>query len=1282
MTTWRPLSALLAASLLYVGTASAVDLADAPLFSTTSVPGNVALALSVEWPTATTPSYPSTTAYASGASFVGYFDPEKCYRYIYNAATPTSSYFAPNSAATNRTCTSTGSLPLWSGNYLNWASMQTLDIFRWALTGGYRTTDTASNTVITKTYADVTGGGSIAPDKSITTAVTGATPFNWVSATSSIKNRGISLLITGTNVILGTADSAPTSGCVTNVACLANNARTDYNAQNSYASAGSGNLAVPGTTYELFINVQVCKPSSGVTKEDNCVAYGDNYKPEGLMQKYSKKLRFAAFGYLNDSNKLRDGGVLRAPMRYLGPTKPVPGSSDITNPDAEWDGSTGVMLTNPDSALATSSTGAFGVTVSQSGAMNYLNKFGLTTAGGNRYKSYDPVSELYYTILRYFKNLGPVPEYASMSGATTANKTTWLDGFPVATSWSDPIIYACQKNFILAIGDVNTHRDANLPGTSLWTAAEEPATPALVTADTSVNVTTATAMVAKLEGLNASIATSYLSAGRADTYYVAGLAYDAHTVDMRSDLSGNQTINTYFVDVMEGQYYSHKSEYWLAAKYGGFTVPDGFRPYDSANSSTTLSTSAWNTNTTPVVPGYPRPDNYFGANQGSAMVDGLNAAFSKIVSEADSQVTTASSSATRKVSSSGNGSYAASYDPKNWTGNVTGSTATFNASGNVTLTDVWDGRALLDAMATTDRKIVTCCTSAGAALPFTTAAMDAASLHSRTLYSSFSTVPGVTGTQTAANYLSYLRGNRSMEQKNGGAYRNRNFRLGDIVGSKANPVAAPQFPYYDATNPGYSAFKTSYKNRTTVVYAGANDGMLHAFDGTVSGSSTTKGKELFAYIPSFTYGESSTSSDRYFGTYGLAALGNPGFSHHYYVNATPLAFDIDLGKTSGTSLAEGTWRTVLIGGLGKGGRGYYAIDVTDPTSWTSETAVAGKVMWEFTDSRMGYSYGEPHVVKTAKYGWVVLLASGYNNSDGKAYLFIVNPRTGALLEAVATTAGTTSAPLNMGNIRAYIPDLTDYTADAVYGADLAGNVWRFDLTATSGSYPAPVKLATLTNPSDNALSVTTKPLIGVDPTTQKRYVMVGTGRLLADSDISSSQTQAFIAIVDGTGSSGGFFTTATLPAGYSMPFGRADLSRVTDLTTGISGTASPVGWYHTFSVTSRIAERMNVDGDVSGSLAAFAVNLPNGDACSPAGTSRYFAVNFAKGKTSLLDSNGNALASVSNSSGVATEVNVQSVDGEVRVTVGDSSGQVKSLTVQQDLPSLRRLNWREISTVN
>jgi type IV pilus assembly protein PilY1 len=126
--------------------ANAVTLADAPLFSSVSVPGNVALALSVEWPTATTPSYPSTTAYSAVGTYVGYFDSEKCYRYVaVNTGTTdqpdySTSYFKPYSKATTHACLSNSSTPLWSGNYMNWASMQTLDVFRWALTGGYRTT--------------------------------------------------------------------------------------------------------------------------------------------------------------------------------------------------------------------------------------------------------------------------------------------------------------------------------------------------------------------------------------------------------------------------------------------------------------------------------------------------------------------------------------------------------------------------------------------------------------------------------------------------------------------------------------------------------------------------------------------------------------------------------------------------------------------------------------------------------------------------------------------------------------------------------------------------------------------------------------------------------------------------------------------------------------------------------------------------------------------------------------------------------------------------------------
>jgi type IV pilus assembly protein PilY1 len=133
----------------------------------------------------------------------------------------------------------------------------------------------------------------------------------------------------------------------------------------------------------------------------------------------------------------------------------------------------------------------------------------------------------------------------------------------------------------------------------------------------------------------------------------------------------------------------------------------------------------------------------------------------------------------------------------------------------------------------------------------------------RTYYASFAKVPGATS-QSAANFVAYLRGDTSQELAKGGAYRDRAALLGDIVDSKPEVVAAPSFPYYDSFNPGYSAFKSANAGRDTIVYVGANDGMMHAFDGSLT--SATKGTERFAYIPSFTYGEASGSSDRYYAT--------------------------------------------------------------------------------------------------------------------------------------------------------------------------------------------------------------------------------------------------------------------------------------------------------------------------------------------------------------------------------------------------------------------------------
>lgn len=1265
--------------------ATTIPLADQPIFSAVAVPGNLALALSVEFPTATTPSYKHTTPYSSSTTYLGYFDPNKCYLYFAASTNPeTNSYFYANSAATSsRACSGSSE---WSGNYMNWASMQSLDNFRWVLTGGNRVVDSETTTVLQKTYFGSQGTG-YSPDKSLSSATTiaDATPLSWSNLYTSIANRGTSMLFS--QCAIAATPSSVTEYAGTVAAC-----------------SGSGGSATK-PVYRLYINVRVCDTTPDSANYHSCKQYGSAYKPEGLIQKYADKLRYSAFGYLNDDAGTRDGGVLRAAMTYVGPTQPVPGSTAITNPAPEWSGTTGQMIANPASsdasATATAAAAAgYAVDVPNSGVMNYLNKFGYFSGG--KYKDKDPVSEMYYAVTRYFRNLGDVPEYSSLSGAgSTATMRAWVDGFPVIRTWTDPMLYSCQKNFILGIGDINTHRDSNLFGSTL-DGSLEPALPSSVAADTAINVRTATNMVGQLEGAG-SLADAFVSS-RKDTYFVAGLAYHTHTNDIRTDLTGKQTINTYWMDVLETGFVS-KNKYWLATKYGGFDVPAGFSPYASTNGTSTLTRATWNTDNDRVTGSTTeyRPNNYFTANDPAEMKSGLEAAFAKIANEAGEASSTSYATASPNVSS-GNASYGSSYAPKFWTGDVDASSVNYASDGTLTRTSVWSASAKMDASSAASatwwsntRKVATYCDAStppgGIAFTSTDLAVcntDTASVATRRLnYDTFANVSGVAAaSQNAANYVAYLRGDRTQEIINSGAYRTRTSLLGDIVNSKLNAVASPAGPYSDTTNPGYSTFKSTYSGRTPVVYVGANDGMLHAFNGSLT--ATNAGQELFAYIPSFVYGTSTTGPDS-----GLASLGKSAFVHHNLVDGTARDFDIDFNR-AGTPAAAATsdWRTILIGGLGKGGRGYYALDVTNPGDWTTEAAVASKVLWEFprssdsvTKARMGYTYGEPSVVKTKKYGWVAIFSSGYNNDDGIGYFFVVNPKTGALLETIATPEGSTDAPINMANQRAFIPDYADYTADAVYAGDVRGNVWRLDLTPTTGSYAAPVKIARLTNAAGDAQPITTRPMVETDPSSKKRYVLIGTGRLLADSDINSSSLQSFYAITDGTSTAGGFWAAPPSTSG-AFPITRSDLNANTTLTTGIgSSPASAMGWYFDLSATTitsggttrTVAERVNVDPDANFGIVAFAANLPNGDACNPAGTGRVFAVRFATGKSVLTTSAGVLIGSAANTTGTVTDLLIQRVNGRIRLNVGDSSGAAGN--VPGDLSSglgMTRLNWREV----
>ncbi|GBU14797.1 hypothetical protein AwPolaro_01750 [Polaromonas sp.] len=923
------------------------------------------------------------------------------------------------------------------------------------------------------------------------------------------------------------------------------------------------------------------------------------------------------------------------------------------------------MLQNPDTSSAA------GNGVLNSGVMNYLNKFGHST---QHYMDHDNVSELYYAIIRNFQNMSNVPEWTNSIAFGQPGRDIKLDGFPAVIDWSghDPIAYSCQKNFILGIGDTNTYQDYNVGGGTL---SGSRAKPSAVSSDTLNKAELWTENMLTLEGI-ASSSKKWWKASSFSTYYIAGLAYGAHVNDLRPEMDGKQTISTYWMDVMEQGVAADRNPYYLAAKYGGFNVP---KNYDETNTTVPLTRNWWNTGETTIdMTGTPRlqPDNYFQAGQATQMVTGLTKAFANIANAIRAYTTSFSLSAAQ-VSSTGAASYAAQYDSSGWTGTLSASSITFAADGTPASTQVWSSATTLETQLAgtgwdTNRRIVTWdgSTTAGAGIAFRLADLVRSGQATALATTSYTVTNN-------ANYVNYLRGDRTHETASTvtgstQAYRSRELLLGDIVESKVTPLASPHMAYSEGVNPGYTAFHSNWASRPTMVYVGANDGMLHAFNGALTGA--TAGTEQFAYVPSaLLQGPSSPAASQ---IDGLAGLGNPSYAHHNYVDATPLAFDIDFNNAGGnftsTSSATSDWHTLLIGGLGKGGKSFYAIDVTDPASMRTEAIVASKVKWEFSDDTMGYSYGEPIVIKTAKYGWVVVLTSGYNNSDDKGYLYFVNPKTGALLEKVST--GTRARGLTQAT--AYIKDYSDGMADALYVGDLDGQLWRFNVTAAKGSmgaYPAPVKLATLTDSHGQAQPVTTHPLVEIQPLSKKRFIMLGTGQLLGSPDITSEAPQTFYAILDGDVS-----TFSDIAA----PVTRSVLTEVTDLTQGALVSTS-IGWYTEFGFNddNTNAWRLTSSPIAYNGIVAFSTLLTSSDVCNPSGQSRIYALDFNTGK-SVLTVNSVSVSYVGSSNAV-TDLKFVKIDGAVRLISGDVQGNLRSHTIA--LPSnslLRLLSWREVPTVD
>lgn len=1178
-------SAAMAACLALPGLASAqTKLGDVSPLTATTVPGNLALTLSVEFPTAVSNTHLDKT-YVESTTYIGYFDPDKCYTYVY-ALTAADRYFQPAGAANNHAC-----VGKWSGNFMNWASMQTIDPFRWALTGGYRVKDTPTETIIEKAKATGQGGTGNFPDRTITTSISSATPLSWGQMRLRIQGLGNRLFFTNTGNNNNVTDGIP-YGSTTNI-------------------DGS-------KVYEVNVRVKVCDSSkSAGSLESNCVKYSQGYKPEGLIQRYSDKIRFSAFGYLNDGGNGRDGGVMRARMKYVGPTKAEPGMAAASNPVAEWNGTTGVMEPNPDKDDANALLTYYGISITDSGVMNYVNKFGQIV--GNSYKSNDPVGELYYAALRYYRNLGNVPEYTSPGTASVDTRTTYADGFPVITTWDDPILYSCQKNFILGIGDVNTHADRDLPGA---TGNSEPANkPALVAADTALNTVTWTNRVGDLQGIN-NLGTiqNYNGCCSNNGALMAGMAYYANTQDIRADKDGKQTVKTYWLDVLEYQAYKSNNQFYLATKYGGFAVPTGYDATTAKASDFTNNTNWWHTGPdTDKVGDQLRPDTYYTAAKADAMVAGLTTAFASIAS--DLAVPSSSFQTASPLVGSGTASYGTSYDPKNWTGNLW-ATSVNDVAQPIVYNDVnWNFQdRLFDQMAggdTSKRRIVTYRpdTRRGVAFQFDSL--------STTQQGNLN--PTWSASDDGRLYLNWLRGDQSEEQNAVDSTSSRAFRVrqsnrlvADIGQSGAvvlGPPLSGDFGLSNAANPGYAEHANTYQNRVNIVLAGANNGMVHVINGNLS-ATDGGGTELFAFIPNAAFaGPDNTPS-----VSGLAALGNPKYDHRYLVNGEIAVGEVDFKRTNGSSLTDNEWHSIAVGTLGKGGRSVYALDLTTAIDVKTEAQAASRVMWEFTHNQLGLTFGKPVITKLAKYGWVVVVGSGMNTTDGTGAFYILNARTGALLERVALPSsgtnkddGTAASPTGLSYIEPWYPDRRDMTAESLYAGDLHGNLWRLDVSNATGSYSDPVKIAKLTDVDNKELAVTTRAIPVVD-SQNRRWVVVGTGRLLSANDIDDTSKNRLFAIRDGNNNS--FATAASLPAGISWPIREANATRhdLQDITAGVPLPATKAGYFMDLTtVLSATGYRVVVDPATAsgGDYIAFAAALPRSGASGGCdGTSQTYPLEF------------------------------------------------------------------------
>lgn len=547
--------------------------------------------------------------------------------------------------------------------------------------------------------------------------------------------------------------------------------------------------------------------------------------------------------------------------------------------------------------------------------------------------------------------------------------------------------------------------------------------------------------------------------------------------------------------------------------------------------------------------------------------------------------------------------------------------------------------------------------------------------------------------------VAFLRGSSTNEGSSGtfscaSATTVNNFRsrttskLGDIINSGPFYVGKPSAGYSNVDHAGYSAFSAAYKNRLPMVYVGANDGILHGFNACVPGVTlgcvaTDAGKELITYIPNTVYANLSRLTDKDYNA-----------SHRYFVDGSPMVADAYASSTS-------SWRSVLVGSLNGGGKGFYALDVTNPLD-TSQSApifssanAASLVLWEFSDVDdvdMGYSYNQPavnpfngqakQIVKMENGQWAVVVGNGYNSDNGKAALYILFITGG---EDGSWTLGTDYIKLvaNTGpsnGLSTPIPFDSNGNGkiDVIYAGDIKGNLWKFDVSsATPTSWNVAISGLPLFT-SGTSKPIIAPPVVSLHPN-GGQLVLFGTGKYLETGDTTNTAAQTIYAVWD-------YNTTATVTAGNLVQQVLTDATTRTATQNPVTYSSTIKGWYMNLPIS---GERITGVPSLEDGLFTFTTIIPSTSPCDFGGRGFVNTVDFLTGGMlgfPAFDINRNRAIGYDDGMSAGMEIGF-SVGGVTRIrgTSDDvlvssrADGTLVQTTAAKGLAGLRgRITWHEL----